>query len=1317
MFKFNSDSDGVFGVRPAIGCIPAGAFQLLCLRFSPQRVGMHQEVLVCSLNSEEHSQEVTLMGLGAIPTLLCKKGKGQLEEISSIMPPGCRIGQPSLRNKIQHKVSCRSSSPPPVYLKPTCAGVTTKRTVELKSGTRIPLVYMVELPDHTDGVLSVHPLAGTIMGNEKTTLTISFDPRTAGEHDWTIPIKTRAISGPAPAANIIRDARQLRPTSRAQVTQTSSLRVKGLCLSGVVEFDPEKLDFGCLLVKTSEARPLALINHFDCDVKFTICYRTSKSKEVVSACNSWLSEHVKPSKRQTILRRVASNPCCFREIPSSAQQCTSDIPLFATESSGILAAKSKSVFEVTFCPSISGEKEITLLLRVSGTDSTPNQVSFPWHEVPWYEGRAHESAVGSTCQLLGRASFPTVVVQDARLEAPAGFQGNTTRYLWESLSLSRINAMLATPLTTGEIKYNLESSPDPRFLQRFPVHFIPSAIGSGRQVIVLQISNPGFLPTSINIQFPNKKDIEMETWASEGEPTEAELQLNDIIDRLRLFEVTPQKMSLQPGESINLRISYSFTSLQYQGEHDLPLLVQVDRGKQFFLDLKGITLTPGEAHFYIPTGPSQSYSLHPVALGTSPTQAPLQIMELMNVGGSPISFSVDTSAIEQFNKIEGYGESILRLEDSQGQIPAKGVAELEWWFYPLEARDYTLTLSVTYSSEDVPAETEAMVTILLCGYDPRLRDPHSEPVPAISRGAVPPPHQLASVTWQPATLSEECLRLKRLVQGVVASRVVVLRNSTNTPLQFDWNDSELPSNSLIKRGLVSIEPMNGVMDPNGRVLIKVSVNASCPPCIISQAVVVGLRQILADPDVEQAKQTRSRLEQSMKKSNTAGIGPHLSVVSKTTASRTINMDSTWVPEGRESHYPCTLAPGTRSMMSTSAEPAQHGQGSVASTRGRGGEGPGAANERSTHSSHFKTTDLADSGSATQLHIQLIGEVAEEESCMALFSKWMPSISSEVLPKPRAFIPYREADKSNSRRVGTRKQMAAAADDPSFVQVAKSLLGNSMREVVAQTEIVQAFQKLPDEPRVPGDAELLPEVPLVDRLVKAMATIDLSGNRAVSATELTAALISAGITHEVRKGTNRVKAIAKAPLAALPYIIDDIAVTQPVMRLRDVLRRLDNRTIHALEGWLKGWETRNREDEAEKEALALLPEEELQHQEAAALAIQKRARMRAAKAKVEQERFIHTEEGREQNAAAVSLQSNARRMKALKEADAHWHRRVNGEAATALHDDQCLKMVYNVLEGVMCNISDHMIYGEMDAHSKPQQMVFSRKDAALQPSSR
>lgn len=149
-----------------------------------------------------------------------------------------------------------------------------------------------------------------------------------------------------------------------------------------------------------------------------------------------------------------------------------------------------------------------------------------------------------------------------------------------------------------------------------------------------------------------------------------ELRQNEIIDRLKVFALTPESgtvIGVSPGESQTLRIAYSADSLSYGGVHNLPVLVSlsirhmptghtlrcvwgimgeralvanvgqsecqmppcmtllsfklpsfalvlaqvsIKEGRQFWLDLKGTTLPPKTPMLYVPTGEIHAPSLN-----------------------------------------------------------------------------------------------------------------------------------------------------------------------------------------------------------------------------------------------------------------------------------------------------------------------------------------------------------------------------------------------------------------------------------------------------------------------------------------------------------------------------------------------------------------------------------------------------------------------------------------------------------------------------------------------------------------------------------
>jgi hypothetical protein len=76
-----------------------------------------------------------------------------------------------------------------VYMKPTCVGISTARTVVLRNTSRIPLVFSTAVPAELSGVFSVVPTAGTLQGNDSIKLKVAFAPRQSTAYTLKLPIE------------------------------------------------------------------------------------------------------------------------------------------------------------------------------------------------------------------------------------------------------------------------------------------------------------------------------------------------------------------------------------------------------------------------------------------------------------------------------------------------------------------------------------------------------------------------------------------------------------------------------------------------------------------------------------------------------------------------------------------------------------------------------------------------------------------------------------------------------------------------------------------------------------------------------------------------------------------------------------------------------------------------------------------------------------------------------------------------------------------------------------------------------------------------
>ena len=229
-------------------------------------------------------------------------------------------------------------------------------------------------------------------------------------------------------------------------------------------------------------------------------------------------------------------------------------------------------------------------------------------------------------------------------------------------------------------------------LVTYKFEFSPATLGSPVQTIFIQLRNNGYLPTEFRMHLPNEKQLDLEAWCDEEEPSEEQNRLVCIIEELKLFSIEPRQATLLPGACCTLTLSYQHSSLKYKGEHNLPLRVFLSQCKQFVIDLVGRTI-PSPHHastggcsglnrqksgattlnssasftsivsqnskenkkqsyadlydylLLVGAEPGLVYRLSPVPIGLVASQAPLQRIELINISGQNLQYQVDLSSI------------------------------------------------------------------------------------------------------------------------------------------------------------------------------------------------------------------------------------------------------------------------------------------------------------------------------------------------------------------------------------------------------------------------------------------------------------------------------------------------------------------------------------------------------------------------------------------------------------------------------------------------------------------------------------------------
>ena len=815
-FQFLPDRDGVFAAKPWGGLIPAEDFQLVTIRFTPKSEKKYKDFLECVLNNTPSMAErISVIGEGSVPKIVVEN-------------------------------TTKSGS---LYMKPTCVGLASTRKLVVYNPTRVPLVFRASLPHKLDGtVLDISPRSAKLQGNERCELTVTFAPRTEKTYRCKMHVKVRPLAGPSPD---LRDARQIGQAENAPIIQ--SVGVTLVCPGGVgaVSFDPPQLDFGVKLVNYSEQREFRLVNGSDCDLKYQILHHLISGPE--GSDPRLLGMHI---------------PLKSKPNPSGNTLMMMDKP------SGVLPARSKLRTHVTFSPYNHGDYKFEMICKVARVDENGfEKMVSPeagellrknedalldagydgdgasyYADLPGVEEKkaepSFESIMPLKINLLGSASFPFLVFRDVRVDKGGFGMGCSTDQIFGQLGLEKINKTLATPLTKSEVEYNLLSSPDLSLLPTFDFPFTPAPVKSETQVMYLELRNPEFLPVKWSIHLPNEKDIELETWADEGEPSAAEIKITRIIDELKCFEVYPREGELESGESMTLKISYSYDSLEYGGKHELPLLLRVYQGKQFWINCVGQTLTKTQS-CVVPRTVNSLTQLHPVAVGTRPHEAPLQETELMNVSNVTVDYKLDMKSIDKFNDQFGYGLKLLQLENPSGTIDKLHSVLLRWRFFPLESKMYEF--EIPYKIITGKSKVKGVLKFSAKGYDPRdwSIDPHRMPPPSIESGHCPPPDQCLPVATQVASLSIDRLKFGRLPQRSSTTKLSIIKNLSDRSIKFTVNDPYWKSDNVNDDSddVLQVYPIHGVIEPGKQQLLKMTVNASGYPRVLDKTVPVELMEI------------------------------------------------------------------------------------------------------------------------------------------------------------------------------------------------------------------------------------------------------------------------------------------------------------------------------------------------------------------------------------------------------------------------------------------------------------------------------------------
>ncbi|KAG6974099.1 hypothetical protein JG688_00003237 [Phytophthora aleatoria] len=360
--------------------------------------------------------------------------------------------------------------------------------------------------------------------------------------------------------------------------------------------------------------------------------------------------------------------------------------------------------------------------------------------------------------------------------------------------------------------------------------------------------------------------VEIEHWAETGAPSAEEVRLNSIIDS-KVFSISPRRATLLPHQSILLTLSYSYTSEALDGEHNLPLFLEVEKGKKVVLELQGRTLKHKDPKLFLP---SQVFHLSPVTIGEfrrgflpPPALArhvvsssgdgddfsdrheqsrvgrpPVQQIEVFNRGDIALRLDIGSVSFKQVNAAN-YGYQVLACRSNSEIIPAKSSIFLDIEFNPIKEGTIEVPLLLKAHGLMGKGYKEMVeITVVATGYHPKqwtLQQMKND----LWLSTAPPKKQALSIPDLPACFVSDYMDFGHVAMHSEANQLLVLQNenagdSDESPRSFvfEW-DSMHP---LVANGTISFSPKRGELGPGEKKLIRVIVVAGGDAFVVNHDV-------------------------------------------------------------------------------------------------------------------------------------------------------------------------------------------------------------------------------------------------------------------------------------------------------------------------------------------------------------------------------------------------------------------------------------------------------------------------------------------------
>ena len=163
----------------------------------------------------------------------------------------------------------------------------------VKNDSRIPIEYEWRVPDKYRNEVSFNPNKAILQPNEEAKLSACFTPLKKKEYQINVPLFTRNLFDKmkndigffSPGSGLVlAQADKHALEAQNQATSSKSITIIGAGSDGLVEINPEKLDFGTITVGYTKTHSVVITNKSSCNLYIELkMMQTAKDQDAVSA--------------------------------------------------------------------------------------------------------------------------------------------------------------------------------------------------------------------------------------------------------------------------------------------------------------------------------------------------------------------------------------------------------------------------------------------------------------------------------------------------------------------------------------------------------------------------------------------------------------------------------------------------------------------------------------------------------------------------------------------------------------------------------------------------------------------------------------------------------------------------------------------------------------------------------------------------------------------------------------------------------------------------------------------------------------------------